>query len=90
MPHDRKREALVIPFPSPSAVIAGRNFWTKRVVREWTAAVAGKPEPDPQPDDEVLLNSRQVRAMFGNVSDMWLHRRRYPNKEANASSPSAA
>ena len=67
-----------IPFPAPTARIAGRNFWMKGVVRGWIAAVAGKGEPDHQPDDEVLLNSRQVRAMFGNVSDMWLHRRRHP------------
>jgi hypothetical protein len=59
-------------------MIAGRNFWTKRAVRDWIAAVAGRGEPDPQPDDEILVNSRQVRLMFGGVSDMWLHRRRHP------------
>jgi hypothetical protein len=63
-------------------VIAGRNFWAKGIVRGWTAAVAGKGEPNPQPDDEVLINSRQVRELFGGVSDMWLHRRRHPETSA--------
>jgi hypothetical protein len=70
-----------VPFPEPT-VIAGRNFWAKGIVRGWTAAVAGKGEPNPQPDDEVLINSRQVRELFGGVSDMWLHRRRHPETSA--------
>jgi hypothetical protein len=73
----------VIPFPAPSAVIAGRNFWTKGEVRKWIAAVAGQPEPAPQPDDEILLTSRQVRDLFGGVSEMWLHRRRFPDGVAS-------
>jgi len=72
------------PFPKPAAVIAGRNFWEKGEIRHWAAAIAGKPEPNPQPDDEVLLNSGQVRALFGGVSDMWIWRRRYPQKAAAA------
>ena len=83
-----RKEVLVtknpIPFPSPTVTIASRNFWMKGSVRGWIAAVAGKAEPDSQPDDETLINSRQVRAMFGGVSDMWLHRRRYPDNASAA------
>jgi hypothetical protein len=75
------------PFPAPTATIAGRNYWEKRAVRGWIAAIAGKGEPAPQEDDETLLNSRQVRDMFGGVSEMWLHRRRHP---ATANSPNPA
>jgi len=67
---------MEIPFPDPTAIIAGRNFWAKGNVRRWRAAIAGEPAPVPQPDDEVLINSRQVRELFGGVSDMWLWRRR--------------
>jgi hypothetical protein len=67
-------------FPKPAAMIAGRNYWQKREARSWLAAACGKPEPEPLPDDEVLLNSAQIRAMFGDVSDMWLWRRRFPAK----------
>ena len=73
------------PFPKPEAVIARRNYRLKRAVRVWASEVAGKPEPDPAADDEVLLNSAKVRAMFGGVSDMWIHRRRFPEQAANAS-----
>ena len=70
------------PFPPPTATIAGRNFWRKRIVRDWTAAITGEREIAPQPDDEILINSRQVRQLFGGVSDMWLHRRRHPETSA--------
>ena len=63
------------PFPAPSQV-AGRNYWTKGDIRKWRAHVAGLPQPAPQPDDENWLTSKQVKAFFGGVSDMWLHRRR--------------
>jgi hypothetical protein len=76
------RSTNPIPFPEPTVTIAGRNFWGKGVVRGWTAAIAGRSKPEPQADDETLLNSRQVRAMFGGVSEMWLHRRRYPERAA--------
>ena len=71
---------VTIPFSKPTVIIAGRNFWTKRDVRCWIAVIAGKPPPEPQPDDEVLLPSREVRGMFGKVSDVWLWRQRFPDK----------
>jgi hypothetical protein len=74
----------VIPFPPPTATIAGRNFWSKGDVRRWIAAVVGKPGPDPQLDDDQLLNSVKVRSLFGDVSTMWLWRRRHPDRAANS------
>jgi hypothetical protein len=72
-----------VPFPTPKD-IAGRNFWVKGDVRRWRAEVSGLPEPDPQPDDEHYLTSKQVKEMFGGVSDMWLWRRRHPVAAAKA------
>jgi hypothetical protein len=37
--------------------------------------MAGKRKPEPQPDDEALLNSRALRSFMGGVSDMWIWRR---------------
>jgi hypothetical protein len=65
----------MVPFPTPM-IVAGRNYWTRGQVRAWRAVIAGQAAPTPQPDDEILMNSKQVRALFGGVSDMWLHRRR--------------
>jgi hypothetical protein len=67
-----KRE---IPFPEP-VVIARRNYWRKCDIRRWRAAIAGQEDPAPQSDDEVVISSRQVRDLFGGVSDMWLWRKR--------------
>ena len=76
-----------IPFPEPE-VIAGRNYWTKGSLRRWRARNAGKPDPEPQADDDDLLNARQVRDHFGGVSDMWLWRKRQrPAGSASAVRP---
>jgi hypothetical protein len=64
------------PFPDPSVTIAGRHFWTKGQKRRWLAACAGLPEPAPRSDDEELLTSRQLRRELGDVSAMWIWRRR--------------
>ena len=45
---------MAIPLPDPT-VIAGRRYWPKGEIRAWTAAIADKPAPEPQPDDEQLL-----------------------------------
>jgi hypothetical protein len=75
-------EALVksLPLPDPT-IIAGRRYWTRGEIRRWIAAIADKPEPDPQPDDEQLVNARQLRDWLGGVSDMFLHRRQHPGLE---------
>jgi hypothetical protein len=65
---------MEIPFPAPDVRIAGRKYWRKRTRREWVASVAGQPMPAPQPDDEMLETSNQVRAALGNVSSMWIWR----------------
>jgi hypothetical protein len=79
------------PFPAP-IVIAGRNFWSLGEVRRWRAVIAGQPDPTPAPDDERLATARQIKDMFGGVSDMWIHRRRYPDgvKKAKADATAAA
>jgi hypothetical protein len=68
-------ERPAIPFPAPK-VVNRRNFYPLGEVRAWRAAIAAEPVPEPQPDDERWLSSRQVRDLFGGVSDMWLWRRR--------------
>jgi hypothetical protein len=56
-------------------------------LREYEAALAGKPPPPPlSPEQERWLTARQVRERYGNVSEMWLWRRR---REAEAA-PDAA
>lgn len=70
-------------FPEPEK-IAGRNYWSKGAIRYWRATNAGRPTPAAQPDDDALLTARQVRDMFGGVSDMWLWRRRQVPEGANA------
>ena len=57
-------------------MVKGRNFYVLGEVRAWRAAIAAEPVPQRQPDDERWLSSRQVRDLFGGVSDMWLWRRR--------------
>ena len=66
-----------IAFPEP-IVIGRRKYWRRGALRGWEAAIAGQEAPELQSDDEMLLNSRQVRARYGGVSDMWLWRRRHP------------
>ena len=63
-------------FPAPE-VIAGRNYWSRGAIRRWRAENANQPMPEARSDDDMLMNARQVRELFGNVSDMWLHRRRH-------------
>lgn len=76
-----------IPFPRP-IYIAGRRFWPNGVLRRYIAEVAGLGPPESRPDDEVMKNSRQVRDLFGGVSDMWIERRLKHATESDA--PQAA
>ncbi len=46
--------------------------------------IAGQEAPEPRPDDEKLINSRQVRDLFGGVSDIWLWRKRQRKSAAEA------
>jgi hypothetical protein len=84
----------LLPLPDPT-MIAGRRYWPKGQIRRWVAAIADKPEPNPQPDDETLVNARQLRDLFGGVSDMWIYRRQHPDhvpgkrRPANLSVPAA-
>ncbi len=64
-----------IYLPAPIMTIGRRHFWRRRAIRLYVAAMAGEPEPAPQPDDEFLLNSLELRVMLGGVSDMWIWRR---------------
>jgi hypothetical protein len=78
-----------LPFPEP-VVIAGRNFWPLGAVRDWRDAVVGRPPRPAQPDDEKLISARQVRELFGGVSDMWLYRRRRTKQPALESAAAGA
>lgn len=62
------------PFPQPDINIGRRHYWLKSSVRDWIAAAAGRDAPAPQPDDDTLMNSAQVRERLGGVSHMWLVR----------------
>jgi hypothetical protein len=56
-------------------VISDRRYWYLGDIRRWRAEIAGQDMPKPQPDDERMINARQVKDLFGGVSDMWLWRR---------------
>ena len=73
------------PFPAPT-FIAKRRYWSKGDIRRYRAALRGE-EHSPLPDDEAMINARQVRAEFANCSDMWLWRRL---REAQAAAGSDA
>ena len=59
----------------PDPLVMGRlRYWRRGAIRRYLAKVAGEPAPGPQPDDEHLLQAKELRQILGNVSDMWLHR----------------
>ena len=68
--------------PDPDAKIGNRNFWRRRSVREYLAAVSGYPAPEPQPDDEFLMGSLELRMALGGVSDMWILRHSRPRRSS--------
>jgi hypothetical protein len=72
-----------IPFPRPDLIAGNRRYWMRGTVRRWRAEQAGLPAPAQQPDDEAMLNSRQVRDLFGGVSHMWIERRLKPKTEVD-------
>jgi hypothetical protein len=61
----------------PSPVYFGtRRAWRLSDIVAYERALAGLPSlPPPDPADEQWLTAAQLRARFGGVSDMWLHRR---------------
>jgi hypothetical protein len=77
------------PLLPPPLVIGRQRFWRLGGVRNFVAQVAGEPAPAPQPDDEHLIQARELRKMLGGVSDMWVwrHSRRAAQ---SAESPEAA
>jgi hypothetical protein len=56
-------------------MVGGRRRWLKGDIRKYLAELKREPPPAPQSDDEHLVTAAQLRAMLGNVSDMWLWRR---------------
>jgi len=59
----------------PDPLVIGRlRYWRRGGVRRYLAEVAGEPAPSPQPDDEHLMQAKELRKMLGGVSDMWIHR----------------
>jgi len=73
--------------PDPSARIGGRKFWRRRAVREYLARVSGEPAPTPQPEDEHLMGSLELRLVLGGVSDMWLYR--HSRRDPPSATPTA-
>lgn len=72
-----------IPFPRPDLIAGNRRYWMLGTVRRWRAEQAGLPAPASRADDERMLNSRQVRELFGGVSHMWIERRLKPKLDAS-------
>jgi hypothetical protein len=54
--------------------LGNRNRWPNRAWREWLANMKGLPPPPAQPDDDHLIDSKELRKRLGNVSNMYLHR----------------
>lgn len=71
-------------FPAP--IYMGRHrHWRLSKLLSYEAELAGLPAPPPlDPADERYLTSAQVRERYGNVSDMWLHRRKAERDSAEA------
>ena len=67
----------------PDPLVIGRlRYWRRGAIRQYLAEVAGEPAPAAQPDDEHLLQARELRRLLGGVSDMWIHRHsRRPDRE---------
>jgi hypothetical protein len=78
-----QKTARKIPTPKPTKqtkdlpeplVIGRRRYWRRGEIRCYLAEEAGKPAPAPLPDDEHLLQAKELRRMLGGVSDMWIFR----------------
>jgi hypothetical protein len=83
----RKLIKLEPTFPEPVAQLGGRNRWKLGAVRRYIADVAGDPVPERRPDDDFLVGSAELRRMLGNVSLMWIFRRRAKRAEQAAAAP---
>jgi hypothetical protein len=63
-------------------VIGRLRYWRRGAIRQYLAQVAGEPAPAAQPDDEHLIQAKELRRLLGGVSDMWIHRHsRRPDRE---------
>jgi hypothetical protein len=80
--------AQAINFP-PAIRIGNRKFYKRRSLREYLAAISGELPPPSKPDDEYLINSRQLRQELGGVSEMWVWRREQERAAAIACSRAA-
>ena len=69
----RKRAEIAAVLPQP-LVIGRLRYWRRGAIRRYLAEVDGEPAPAPQPDDENLLQAKELRHMLGGVSDMWIWR----------------
>jgi hypothetical protein len=58
--------------PRPRVCVEGLRLMPQAVIVESVSSVSLHPAIDP---NEALLSAAQVRALFGDVSDMWLFRR---------------
>ena len=72
------------PLPKP-VYVGNQRRWKLSDVLNYERALAGDPPLEQfDPADERWLTSAQMRKRFGNVSDMWLWRRRQPAAPASA------
>jgi hypothetical protein len=61
-------------FPQPT-YFGKRRHWRLSELLAYERELAGLPPEQPDPTAEVFLTAAQVRARYGGVSQMWLHRR---------------
>jgi|RhiMetdeSRZDD1v2_1073273.scaffolds.fasta_scaffold841638_2 hypothetical protein len=68
------RSPMKPPFPKPVYFGRRRHFRLSELVA-YERELAGLPPEPTDPSTETFLTAAQVRARYGGVSDMWLHRR---------------
>jgi hypothetical protein len=72
----------------PQPIVFGRRrYWRRRLIREYLAEVAKEPSPAPRPDDESLMDARELRTLLGGITDMTLWRRMRPSASPSSATP---
>ena len=74
-------------FPAP-VLFGQRRFWRLSELIAYERALAGLRAEPMEPSEEIFLSAVKVRARYGGVSDMWLHRRIAARKAAHSDAAS--